>query len=61
MDEICHIDNLTNATVIEWSESKLDNTVLSSEYKIEGYDLVRFDQSQRGGSVVCFFKKVYFI
>ena len=43
MDEICHIDNLTNATVIGWSESKLDNTVLSSEYKIEGYDLVRFD------------------
>ena len=29
----------------ELSETKLDKTVLSSELEIEGYDLVRSDQS----------------
>ena len=42
-DEICYVAKLTNATVIGLSETKLDNTVLSSELEIEGYGLVRSD------------------
>ena len=56
IDEIRYIVKLTNATVIGLSETKLDNTVLSSEREIEGYDLVRSDQSRRGGGVACFVK-----
>ena len=56
IDEIRYIVKLTNATVIGLSETKLDNTVLSSELEIEGYDLVRSDRSRRGGVVACFFK-----
>ena len=55
IDEIHYVAKLTNATVIELSETKLDNTVLSCEYEIEGYDLVRSDRSRRGG-VACFVK-----
>ena len=56
IDEIRYIAKLANATVIGLSETKLDNTVLSSEFKIEGYDLVRSDQSQREVVVACFVK-----
>ena len=56
IDEICYIAKLTNATAIGLSETKLDNIVLSSELEIEGHDLVRSDQSQREGGVVCFVK-----
>ena len=48
--------NLTNGTVIGLSETKLDNTVLSSELEIEGYGPVRSDRSRRRGSVACFVK-----
>ena len=44
IDEICYFAKLTNATVVGLSETKLDNTVLSSELEIEGYNLARFDQ-----------------
>ena len=61
-DEIRYIAQLTNATVIGSSETKLentvlsDNTVLSSELEIEGYDPARSDRSRRGGDVACFVK-----
>ena len=55
-----YIAKLKNATVTVFSETKLDNTVLSSEIEIAGYNLVLPDQSQRGGSVACFLKN-YFI
>ena len=48
------IVKLINAIVIELSETKLDNTVLSSKLEIEGYDLIRSDRSRRGGGVACF-------
>ena len=56
IDEIRYTAKLTNATVIGLSETKLDNTVLSSELEIEGYDLVRSGRSRRGGGVACFVK-----
>ena len=55
-DGIHCIAKLTNAAVIELSETKLNNTVLSSEFEIEGYYLVRFDRCPRGGGVTCFVK-----
>ena len=58
IDEIRYIAKLTNATVIGLSETKLDNTVLSSELETEGYgyNLVRSDRSRRGRGVACFVK-----
>ena len=38
-----------NATVIGLSETKIDNIFLNSELEIEGYEVVRFDGSRRGG------------
>ena len=51
-----YIAKLTNATVIGLSETKLDNTVLSSELEIEGYVLAISWWSQRGEGVACFVK-----
>ena len=56
IDEIRYIAKLTNATVIGLSETKLDNSVLSDELEIEGYDLERSDRSRRGVGVACFVK-----
>ena len=51
-----YIAKLTNAAVIELSETKLDNAVLSRKLEIEEYDLVRSDRSRRGGGLACFVK-----
>ena len=56
IDETRYIAKPTNATVTGLSETRLDNTALSSEREIEGYDLARFDRSRRGGGVSCFVK-----
>ena len=40
--------NITNTPITGISEAKLDETVLSSELKVDGYDLVRLDRSRRG-------------
>ena len=56
IDEIRYIAILTNATFIGLSETKIDNAVLSSELGREGHDLVRSDQSRRGGGIACFVK-----
>ena len=56
IDEIRYIAKLTNATVIGLRETKRDNTVLSSELEIKGYDLARSWWSQSRGGVACFVK-----
>ena len=56
MDEIRCIAKLTNATVTGLSETRFDNTCLSSELEIEGYDLVRSDRYRRGGDIDWFVK-----
>ena len=48
----------TDASVVGISETKLDNSVSSSEIEIEGYDLLRLDWSRRGGGVACHVKKL---
>ena len=40
--------NITNTLIIGISEAKLNETILSSELGVDGYDLVRLDRSRRG-------------
>ena len=54
IDEVRYIANITNASVIGISETKLDETILSSELEVDGYDLVRLDRSRRGGGGACY-------
>ena len=46
-----------NQSVYYWNnETKLDETILSSELKFDSYGLVRLDRSKRGGVVACYIK-----
>ena len=56
IDELWYIAKLSEATVIGISESKLDDSVLSSEIQIENYDLIRSDRNRHGGGVACFIR-----
>ena len=57
-DEVGYIANITNTSIIGISETKLDKTIWSSELEVDDYDLVRLDQSRRGGGVACYIKKI---
>ena len=57
IDEVRHIANKTNASIIGISETKLDETILSSELEVDGYDLLRPDQSRRGGGAASYIKR----
>ena len=57
-DELQYIAKLSEAVVIGISESKLDDSVLSSEIQIENYDLIRSDRNRHVGGVVCFIRNV---
>ena len=48
---------MSNAAIVGIGETKLDDSISSSEIEIKGYDLLRLDQSHRGGSVACYIKK----
>ena len=56
IDEVRYMANITNASIIGISENKLDETTLSSELEVDGYDLVRLDRSRRGGGVARYIK-----
>ena len=57
IDELMHIARLTNAVVIGISESKLGDSVLTSEIQIDEYDLLRCDKNRHGGGrVACYIK-----
>ena len=56
IDELQYIAKLSEAAVIGISESKLDDSVLSSEIQIENYDLIRSDRNRHGGGVACFIR-----
>ena len=56
IDEVSYIGNITNASIIGISETKLEETILSCELQVDGYDLVRLDRSRRGGGVACYIK-----
>ena len=48
------ISKPTIAIVFGFSKTKFDNTTVDSELEEEGYSLIRFDQSRRGGGVTSF-------
>ena len=48
IDELRNIAKLSNAAVTGISESKLDDSVLSSEIRIDDYDTLRCDQNRHG-------------
>ena len=54
IDEVRYNANITNVSIIGIRETKLDETTLSSELEVDGYDLVRLDQSRRDGGVACY-------
>ena len=56
IDELRYIAKLSEAAVIGISESKLDDSVLSSEIQIENYDLIRSDRNRYSGGAVCFIR-----
>ena len=47
IDEVRYTANITNASIIGTNETKLDETVWSSELEVDGYDLVRLDRTRR--------------
>ena len=57
IDETRHMTKIANAAIVGIGETKLDESILSSEIDIEGYDLLRLDLSRRGGGVACYVKK----
>ena len=59
IDQLRNIAKLSNATVIGSyiiSESKLDDSVLSSEIHIDNYNTLRCDRNRYGGGVVCYIR-----
>ena len=53
IDELKHI---TDAAVIGISESKLDDSVLTSKMQIDEYDLPRCGRIRQGKEVVCYIR-----
>ena len=53
IDKLRYIVKLTNATV---SESKLDDSILTSELQINEYDLLHYDINRHGGEVACYIR-----
>ena len=51
-----HFAELTNASVIGTSKTKLNGSVLNNEIVIEGYNLIRVYRSRKGGGVAYFIK-----
>ena len=56
IDELRNIAKLSNAAVIGIGESKLDDSVLSSEIHIDNYNTLRCDRNRHGGGVVCYIR-----
>ena len=56
IDELQWIGTLSEAVVIGFSESKLDNLFLHSEIQIENYDLILSDKNRHCDSVACFIR-----
>ena len=57
INELRYLAKSSNASIVGIIETKLDNSISSSENEIEGYDLLRLDQSPRRGGVACYIKR----
>ena len=56
IDELRYIAKLSKAAVISISESKLDDSVLSSGIQIENYELIHSERNRHGGGIACFIR-----
>ena len=56
IDEHQYIDKRSEAAVIGISESKLDDSVLSSEIPIENDDIISSGRNRHGSGVACFIR-----
>ena len=56
IDEFRHIAKLNNGTVIAIFESKLDDSVLTSEIEINVYGLLCCDRNRHGGGAACYIR-----
>ena len=56
IDEVRNITKLSKAAVIGISESKFDDSVLSSEIHIDSYNTLRSDRNIHGVGVVCYIR-----
>ena len=56
IDELRNIAKLSSALIIGISESKLDDSVLSSEIHIDTYNTLRCVWKRHGGRVVCYIR-----
>ena len=51
IDELHYLTKLSNASIVAIGETKLGDSISSSEIEIEAYGLLRLDRSGRGGGV----------
>ena len=56
IDKLRNIVKFSNAAVTGISESKLDDSVLSSEIRIDNYNTLSCDQNRHGRRVVCYIR-----
>ena len=56
INELRNIAKLSNVAVIGIGESKLNNSVLSSEIHTDNYNTLRCDRKRHGGGVVCYIR-----
>ena len=56
IDKLRNIAKFSNAAVTVISESKLDDSVLSSEIRIDNYNTLSCDQNRHGRGVVCYIR-----
>ena len=54
IDELRYIAKLSNAAMIEITESKLDDCILDSEIQTDNYQILRCDKNRKGGGVACY-------
>ena len=60
IEELRIIAKLSNAAVTGISESKLDDSVLSSKIHIDNDNIIRCDRNRHGGGVVCYIRNDFF-
>ena len=56
IDELRNFAKFSNAVVIGTSESKLDDSFLSSEIQIDNYNILRCDWNRHGWGVDCYIR-----
>ena len=53
-NELRYIAKLSNASITEITESKLENCILDSEIEIDNYQILCCDRNRKGGQVTCY-------